>query len=104
MTRLSVSSAGSSTFSTDDGTFPFAILSANSGSLECPNSVFCPSSSVLMSLVNPNALSENQENCSPLYVEAINNCGLISSNDDEIDAILTGKWFLKFRRTVIFEK
>lgn len=81
MTHLSVSNAGSLTISVDEGTFPFAVLSANSVSLESSNSVFCPSSSALMSLVNPNAASENQENCSSLYLEAIDNSGLISSND-----------------------
>lgn len=73
MTHLSVSNAGSLTISADEGTFPFAILNANSGSLECSNSVFSPSSSALTSLVNPDAPSENQEYCSSLYLEAINN-------------------------------
>lgn len=56
-----VSNAGSSTSSTDGGKFPFNILNANSGSLECSDSVVFPSSSSFSTLVIPNSPSENQD-------------------------------------------
>lgn len=82
-----VSNAGSSTLNIDEGKFPFDILNANSGSLECSDSVVFPSSSPFSSLVIPNSPSENQEDGSYRYLEATYNWGLISYLDDEIDGI-----------------